>query len=224
MLYKFYSVLCFLIIIVGSYGDNTPEKAKELIVELSDEKWDQIQKGQWLVGFFDKDTKESSRLEEDWNVFAVKCKEQNINVARAYSSETPGLHVRFLVTDFPKVFYIKNGVAHEVLKVNRQTLIDLIKDKKWDKLKAVNFLSNPFSVQMSLLSHLFVHAVNLYLLTCAFGALQVLFMDSKDSEEREEDIKDQEEDTKKQSDNEDNEDGKEVDNTSEDSSNIRKRK
>ncbi|KFM77898.1 Thioredoxin-related transmembrane protein 1, partial [Stegodyphus mimosarum] len=161
MLYKYYSVLCLLIIIVRSHADNAPEKAKELIVELRDEKWDQIQKGQWLVGFFDKDTQESSRLEEDWNVFAVKCKEQNINVARAYSIETPGLHVRFLVTDFPKVFYVKNGVAHEVLKVNRQTLIDLIKDRKWDKLKAVNFLSNPFSIQMSLLSHLFVHAVNL---------------------------------------------------------------
>lgn len=44
-------------------------------------------------------------------------------------------------------FSIKNGVAHEVPKVSKDTIIDLIKDQTWSKLKPVNFLSNPFSVQ-----------------------------------------------------------------------------
>ncbi|KAG8192288.1 hypothetical protein JTE90_002113 [Oedothorax gibbosus] len=139
-----------------------PEEVPDLTVELFDNKWDQIQKGQWLIGFFDKETKESLRLEEDFKVFALKGKERDINVARVFAPKNPGLYVRFLVTVFPKVFYVKNGVAHEVKQPTRENLIGLIKDNRWKELKPVNFLSNPFSVQMSLLSHLFVHAVNLY--------------------------------------------------------------
>lgn len=133
-----------------------------LVTEITDDNYDQIQKGQWLIGFFDKETKESLQLEKDWEVFALKCKEQHINVGRIFAPQNPALYVRFLVTVFPKVFFIKNGVAHEVKQANRHGLIDLIDKKKWAELKPINFLNNPFSVQMSLLSHLFVHAVNLY--------------------------------------------------------------
>ncbi|GFU24711.1 uncharacterized protein NPIL_39171, partial [Nephila pilipes] len=138
------------------------KSTRNLVIEILDENYDQIQKGQWLIGFFDKETKESLQLEKDWEVFALKCKEQDINVGRIFAPQNPALYVRFLVTVFPKIFFIKNGVAHEVKQANRHGLIHLIDKKKWTELKPVNFLNNPFSVQMSLLSHLFVHAVNLY--------------------------------------------------------------
>ncbi|GFX98316.1 uncharacterized protein TNCV_4909591 [Trichonephila clavipes] len=166
-LYKVYNVIVYIytFCIVSSHilSVKAQEKSSSsLAIEILDDNYDQIQKGQWLIGFFDKETKESMQLEKDWEVFALKCKEQDINVGRIFAPQNPALYVRFLVTVFPKVFFIKNGVAHEVKQANRHGLIDLIDKKKWAELKPVNFLNNPFSVQMSLLSHLFVHAVNLY--------------------------------------------------------------
>ncbi|GFY41285.1 uncharacterized protein TNIN_148751 [Trichonephila inaurata madagascariensis] len=136
------------------------KSSSSLAIEILDDNYDQIQKGQWLIGFFDKETKESMQLEKDWEVFALKCKEQHINVGRIFAPQNPG----FTESESSNAIEIciKNGVAHEVKQANRHGLIDLIDKKKWAELKPVNFLNNPFSVQMSLLSHLFVHAVNLY--------------------------------------------------------------
>ncbi|XP_015916460.1 thioredoxin-related transmembrane protein 4 [Parasteatoda tepidariorum] len=149
-------------LIVFSSVISTVVPPDDLVIELTDDKWDQIQKGQWLIGFFDRETESSLQLEKDWKTFAMKCKTENINVGKIFAPKTPGLDVRFLVTTYPKVFYVKNGVAHEIPKVSREILMSTIRDKKWGQLKPVGFLTNPFSVQMSLLSHLFIHAVNLY--------------------------------------------------------------
>ncbi|GIY79053.1 uncharacterized protein CDAR_505761 [Caerostris darwini] len=135
---------------------------EDLIVELTDENFDQIQDGQWLIGFFDKTTKESLELEEDWREYAVNCKDQDITVGRLSGVDNPALTVRFFVTAYPAVFYIKNGIAHEIKMPTREIMIGLIQDKTWSKLLKINFLYNPFSIQMSLLSNLFLHAVNLY--------------------------------------------------------------
>ncbi|GFU07895.1 thioredoxin-related transmembrane protein 1 [Nephila pilipes] len=106
-MYKiFFSIYTFCII---SSHILLPVKAEEkstrnLVIEILDENYDQIQKGQWLIGFFDKETKESLQLEKDWEVFALKCKEQDINVGRIFAPQNPALYVRFLVTVFPKIF------------------------------------------------------------------------------------------------------------------------
>lgn len=246
----FFMKLSFIVANTSNYQQSEAKKIKTFpVTEITDEKWDQIQKGQWLVGFFDRETEESRQLDEYWQLFSMKCKEFNINVGRVFAPQNPGLYVRFLVTVFPKVFYIKNGVAHEIPKVSKEVVMELIKDQTWSKLKPVNFLSNPFSVQMSLLSHLFVHAVNLYnfenaivqkfvsapsatdvvfgltfiivgtfmglLMTCAFGFLQIFFLDSKESEEKSDD---------KHSDNEEEEEEKREEESSEKSAEVRKRK
>ncbi|XP_054713188.1 thioredoxin-related transmembrane protein 1-like [Uloborus diversus] len=269
---QFSVLICFALSTLVKSGTHIKfSKESQHCTEITDENWDQIQKGQWLIGFFDKETKESLDLEQEWEAIKVSIKDPNIQVGKIFAPDNPGLYVRFLVTVFPKVFYIKNGVAHIVPKADKASISNVIAEKKWSALKTVNFLSNPFSIQMSLLSHLFVYAVNLYnyehsivqkfvsapsatdvvfgltfiivgtflglLLTCAFGVVQIFFMDSKEyedypngekeSEDASENVSEKkkalkETKTKKKKDTKENQ--SEEEDSSEKSSSVRKRK
>lgn len=154
-----YIATSFLILLV--HAENT-KKVRNLSVDLTDEKYEQIQNGQWLVGFFDKETKESLQLEQEWESLALKSQEQGIKFGQVLGTQNPAICVRFLVTSYPRVFYISNGIAHVVKQPTREALVKIIEGKKWHEPKKINFLYDPFSFQMSLLSNLFVHAANLY--------------------------------------------------------------
>ncbi|XP_055925253.1 thioredoxin-related transmembrane protein 4-like [Argiope bruennichi] len=131
-------------------------------VDITDENYEQIRNGMWVIGFFDKDTQESLDLEREWEFFSLLSQEQGVKFGKIFGPQNPALCVRFLVTSYPRFFYIKNGIAHSVKKSNKEVLLKIIEGKRWHYPKKINFLYNPFSYQMSLLSNLFVHAANLY--------------------------------------------------------------
>ncbi|CAL1264587.1 unnamed protein product [Larinioides sclopetarius] len=154
-----YIVTSFLFLLAQAESN---KKDRNLSVYLTDEKYQQTQNGQWLIGFFDKETKESLQLEKEWESLALKSQDQGIKFGQVFGPQNPALCVRFLVTSYPRVFYISNGIVHVVKQPTQEALVKLIESKKWHEPKKINFLYDPFSFQMSLLSNMFVHAANLY--------------------------------------------------------------
>ncbi|GBM32262.1 hypothetical protein AVEN_275031-1 [Araneus ventricosus] len=148
--------------LTNCYSLKNTKKVRHLSVDVTDEKYEQTQNGQWLIGFFDKETKESLQLEKEWESLAFKSQDQGIQFGQVLGPQNPALCVRFLVTSYPRVFYISNGIVHTVKQPTQEALVKIIEGKKWHEPKKINFLYDPFSFQMSLLSNLFVHAANLY--------------------------------------------------------------
>ncbi|XP_033105358.1 thioredoxin-related transmembrane protein 1-like [Anneissia japonica] len=125
-------------------------------VEISDETWRDMEKGEWLVKFYAPWCPACRSLEPIWNKIARKGKDLDISVGEVDVTAYPGLSGRFVITALPTIYHVINGEYRKYQGGRTEDdIIQFIQERKYIDLEPVPGWYAPGSFIMSILSWLF---------------------------------------------------------------------
>jgi len=126
------------------------------IVTVTDDNWNQIMEGEWMVEFYAPWCPACQSLKPTWKEFAGWSKDLDISVGVVDITTSPVLTGRCLITALPTIYHIKDGKFRQ-FKGSRATkdFLDFIEEKQWEKLEVLEGMYDPGSVQMGVLGFFF---------------------------------------------------------------------
>ncbi|XP_054154156.1 thioredoxin-related transmembrane protein 1-like [Oppia nitens] len=129
---------------------------KGSVITLTEDSWSDMLSGEWMVEFFAPWCPACRALQKDWNSFATWSHDLSIKVGAVDVTANPGLSGRFLVTQLPTIYHVKDGVFRQY-KGTRDTnaFVSYIEEKSWQKADPVSLWTAPDSILMSVVSYFF---------------------------------------------------------------------
>ncbi|XP_066156857.1 thioredoxin-related transmembrane protein 1 [Euwallacea fornicatus] len=126
------------------------------VIEIDEDNWTQILKGEWMVEFFAPWCPACKALEPRWKEFSRSGPALGIKIGAVDVTFSPGLSGRFMVTALPTIFHVINGEFRQY-KGGRDTdsFSLFIEERKWEQVEPVPGWKAPDSIQMGVLSSFF---------------------------------------------------------------------
>ncbi|XP_012262302.1 thioredoxin-related transmembrane protein 1-like [Athalia rosae] len=147
--------LCFSIFAV-LLSSRCVSSVKDGSVSLSEDNWDQILVGEWMVEFYAPWCPACKALEPVWESFALRQGHLGISVGKVDVTNSPGLSGRFMVTALPTIYHAKDGIFRQYKSPrDKESLVAFVMDKKWAQLEPISSWKSPNSMQMSVISYFF---------------------------------------------------------------------
>ncbi|KAM7342847.1 thioredoxin-related transmembrane protein 1 isoform 1-T2 [Cochliomyia hominivorax] len=135
--------------------DPVPKQHHSLI-ELNEDNWRLMFKGEWMVEFFAPWCPACKNLAPVWERFAASALELNVNVAKIDVTTSPSLSGRFYVTALPTIYHVKGGEFRQYRgSRDGDALMFFIKQKQWTKIEPISAWKKPDTIHMSVLSYFF---------------------------------------------------------------------
>jgi thiol-disulfide isomerase/thioredoxin len=126
------------------------------LITLTEENWQDILKGEWLLEFYAPWCPACKDLNKAWKAVAEWSKTESVKVADVDVTKNPGLSGRFLVTALPTIYHVKDGVfRHYSGPRDKEDFISFIEEKKWSTLEPIHWLRHPASKQMAVVATFF---------------------------------------------------------------------
>lgn len=127
------------------------------VVELNEDSWHQVTKGEWMIKFYAPWCPACRSLTRSWSEFADWTHDLGLDgVSSVDVTENPGLSGRFLVTALPTIYHVKDGVFRLYRGArDKDSFISFIEDKKWTDVETVPSWKDPSSPQMALVACFF---------------------------------------------------------------------
>ncbi|XP_073844538.1 thioredoxin-related transmembrane protein 1 [Musca autumnalis] len=151
--WAFLAILAF--VVVQAAEQQTVQKTNSLI-ELNEENWSLMLKGEWMVEFFAPWCPACKNLAPTWERFASTAADINVNVAKIDVTTSPSLSGRFFVTALPTIYHVKDGEFRQYRgSRDGDALMFFVKQKQWTKLEPISAWKKPDTVHMSVLSYFF---------------------------------------------------------------------
>merc|ERR1711923_171054 len=133
---------------------NVPADGK--LTTISEENWQVMLKGEWMVEFMAPWCPACRALSPTWEDFAGWSEDLDIGVGQVDVTTSPGLSGRFMVTALPTIFHVKDGVFRQYRGArDKDSFISFVEDKKWTGVEPISSWKSPDSIQMSLVSYFF---------------------------------------------------------------------
>ncbi|KAG9510464.1 Thioredoxin-related transmembrane protein 1 [Fragariocoptes setiger] len=153
-----FAVITILALIRAS--EQAPSKKSP--VNIDEDSWPILMKGEWMVDFYAPWCPACKRLEPEWNAFASWSDDLNIGVASADVTTNPGLTGRFMVSGLPTIYHIKDGVLRVYSGARESSaLISFIEGERWTNIEPVSRWLGPNTPQMSIIAYSFRVAMSL---------------------------------------------------------------
>jgi len=133
------------------------------LIELSEDDWESVLKGEWMVKFYAPWCPACRSIEKVWAEFASWDQDLGLDgVAEVDVTHSPGLSGRFLITSLPTIFHVKDG-EFRVYSGGRSkdNLIDYIEKSKWKSEEVLPSWKNPSALHMSVVSWFFKISMHL---------------------------------------------------------------
>ncbi|XP_055916935.1 thioredoxin-related transmembrane protein 1 [Eupeodes corollae] len=126
------------------------------LIELNENNWKLMLKGEWMVEFFAPWCPACKSLSPIWNRFANSADQIGLKVAHVDVTKSPSLSGRFLVTALPTIYHIKDGEFRQYRgSRDGDAFMFYVKQKEWQKSEPISSWKNPDSIHMSILSYFF---------------------------------------------------------------------
>ncbi|XP_067626322.1 thioredoxin-related transmembrane protein 1 [Eurosta solidaginis] len=131
-------------------------QAPKSLVELNEDNWQMMLRGEWMVEFFAPWCPACKNLAPTWERFAKNAKDFNVNVAKIDVTTSPSLSGRFFVTALPTIYHVKEGQFRQYRGSRDGDALSLfLKLKQWEKIDPISAWKKPDTVHMSILSYFF---------------------------------------------------------------------
>ncbi|XP_071862375.1 uncharacterized protein [Bombus fervidus] len=153
--FSFYITCCCLSL--GLVNANAQTSSKNFFAEqLTEENWDRMLIGEWMVEFYAPWCPACKTLEPIWEHLAAQKENLNINVGKVDVTDSPGLSGRFMVTALPTIYHVKNGIFRQYKSPrDKDSLIEFVSEKTWEKIEPIPGWKSPTSIQMSVIGQFF---------------------------------------------------------------------
>uniref|UniRef100_A0A1A9V0G5 Thioredoxin domain-containing protein n=1 Tax=Glossina austeni TaxID=7395 RepID=A0A1A9V0G5_GLOAU len=140
----------------GTVSGNGDMRHKEAVIELTENNWCLMLKGEWMVEFFATWCSVCKNLAPAWKRFAVASVDLGVDVAKIDVLTSTSLSERFFITALPTIYHVKDGEFRQY-RGSREfdALIHFIKQKQWSKLEPMSAWKKPDTLYMSILSYIF---------------------------------------------------------------------
>merc|ERR1712141_423284 len=127
------------------------------VVQITDENWQQILKGEWMVKFFAPWCPACRSMVDTWIEFGKWTDDLNMDgVAEVDVTLSPGLSGRFLITSLPTILHVKNGEFRQYTKKReKDSLIDFVEKAEWKNEETLPSWKHPDSIQMGVVASFF---------------------------------------------------------------------
>jgi len=127
------------------------------VVQITDENWQQILKGEWMVKFFAPWCPACRSMVDTWIEFGKWTDDLNMDgVGEVDVTQSPGLSGRFLITSLPTVLHVKNGEFRQYTKKReKDSLIDYVEKEEWKQDELLPSWKHPDSIQMGVVASFF---------------------------------------------------------------------
>lgn len=153
--FSFYVTCCCLLL--SLVNANIQTSAENTFAEqLTEENWDHMLSGEWVVEFYAPWCPACKALEPIWEHLASQKKSLNINVGKVDVTDSPGLSGRFMVTALPTIYHVKDGIFRQYKSPrDKDSLIKFVSERTWEKIEPIPGWKSPTSIQMSVISQFF---------------------------------------------------------------------
>lgn len=151
-------VSCFVVVtkVQASLQTEPVQRQQKSLIELNEDNWRQMFKGEWMVEFFAPWCPACKNLAPVWERFAASASELNVNVAKIDVTTSPSLSGRFYVTALPTIYHVKDGEFRQYRgSRDGDALMFFIRQKQWTKLEPISAWKKPDTIHMSVLSYFF---------------------------------------------------------------------
>ncbi|XP_065655781.1 thioredoxin-related transmembrane protein 1 isoform X2 [Hydra vulgaris] len=154
----------FLLLTCGKIAVKTLKIVEQKNFVFTEENWEKMLEGEWLVKFYAPWCPACRALETDWLQLANWADEsfQSISIGSVDVTVHAGLNGRFMVTSLPTILHVING-EFRVYKESRELnkLKEFIIEKKWNEIEPTSSWTNPNSFLMNAMSKVFGLSVKL---------------------------------------------------------------
>lgn len=127
------------------------------VVQITDENWKQILKGEWMVKFFAPWCPACRSMVDGWIEFGKWTDDLNMDgIGEVDVTQSPGLSGRFLITSLPTILHVKNGEFRQYTKKReKDSLIDYVEKAEWKQEEVLPSWKHPDSIQMGVVASFF---------------------------------------------------------------------
>ena len=127
------------------------------VIQITDENWQQILKGEWMLKFFAPWCPACRSMVDTWIEFGKWTDDLNLDgVGEIDDTQSPGLSGRFLITSLPTVLHVKDGEFRQYTKKReKDSLIDYVEKAEWKQEEMLPSWKHPDSVQMGVVASFF---------------------------------------------------------------------
>jgi len=127
------------------------------VIQITDENWQLILKGEWMVKFFAPWCPACRSMVDTWIEFGKWTDDLNIDgVGEVDVTQSPGLSGRFLITSLPTILHVKDGEFRQYTKKReKDSLIDYVEKAEWKQEEVLPSWKHPDSIQMGVVASFF---------------------------------------------------------------------
>jgi len=127
------------------------------VVQITDENWKQILRGEWMVKFFAPWCPACRSMVDSWIEFGKWTDDLNMDgIGEVDVTQSPGLSGRFLITSLPTILHVKNGEFRQYTKKReKDSLIDYVEKAEWKQEEVLPSWKHPDSIQMGVVASFF---------------------------------------------------------------------
>ncbi|EDW31297.1 GL11037 [Drosophila persimilis] len=126
------------------------------IIELDEDNWHLMLKGEWMIEFFAPWCPACKNLGPTWERFARVAKDVKVEVAKIDVTTSPSLSGRFFVTALPTIYHVKDGEFRPYRGArDGDALLYFVKKQQWQKIEPLSAWKKPDTIHMSVLSYFF---------------------------------------------------------------------
>ncbi|XP_030768149.1 thioredoxin-related transmembrane protein 1-like [Sitophilus oryzae] len=126
------------------------------VIELDEDNWSQILKGEWMVEFYAPWCPACKALETKWKEFSRFGPALGVKIGAVDVTTSPGLSGRFMVTALPTIFHVLDGQFRQYKGSRDVDSFSLfVEDRKWEQVDPISSWKAPNSLQMSFIASFF---------------------------------------------------------------------
>lgn len=120
---------------------------------LTDENWDGIVSGEWMVEFVAHWCKNCKAIQPEWEKLVLPAKRLNVTVAKVNVLKESYLADKFAIRRIPTVLHIKDGEVRPYNgKLKAKAIHNFLKTQSWKQIKPISLWSNPSLFQLTVRS------------------------------------------------------------------------
>jgi len=161
------SVFCLTLLQLYSTEVTSPQHTGSNII-ITDDNWEQMLKGEWMLKFYAPWCPACRAMEETWLKLATwvanddNGRESVRGVGSVDVTTQVALNGRFMITKLPTIYHVKDGEFRQYTgKRELQDFIEFIGNEEWKDVSAVSTWTSPTSFIMSSMSKLFTFSMQL---------------------------------------------------------------